>query len=59
MKYRELVRKLREVGWYLAREGSRHEIWTNGEVEEPVPRHKEINEFLAKKIVKKAEKNPK
>jgi len=58
MKYRELTKKLRNCGWYLTRQGSRHEIWTNGEMEEPVPRHKEINEMLARKILKKAEDNP-
>lgn len=46
------------LGWYLARQGSKHEIWTNGELEEPIPRHKEINEFLVKKILKKAKENP-
>ena len=35
-----------------------HDIWTNGEIYEPVPRHPEINELLSKKILKKAEKNP-
>jgi len=58
MKHRELVGRLRALGWYLAREGGRHEIWTNGDMEEPVPRHKEINEMLARKILKTVAHNP-
>ena len=29
-------------------------IWTEGKEEEPVPRHSEINEILARKILRKA-----
>lgn len=58
MKYKELTRKLNALGWKILRQGSKHEIWSNGDLEEPVPRHKEINELLAKKILKKAEQNP-
>jgi mRNA interferase HicA len=49
---------LKNYGWKLLRQGGRHEIWSNGEIEEPVPRHREINELLAKKILKKARLNP-
>lgn len=56
MKYRDLVKKLKELGWYKLREGGNHEIWTNGKQSEPVPRHSEINEMLAKKILKNAKK---
>lgn len=56
MKYRDLVKRLKSFGWFLKRQGGRHEIWSNGEVDEPVPRHKEINELLAKKILKTAKK---
>jgi hypothetical protein len=38
----------------FACEGGSHEIWTNGEETEPVPRHREISELLAKKIIRKA-----
>ena len=55
MKARDLKKKLSELGWWLKREGANHEIWTNGEIEEPIPRHREINERLAKKIIKTAE----
>lgn len=58
MKKRALEKKLRELGWYLDRQGGSHEIWTNGEIFESVPRHAEIGEGLARKILKKAENNP-
>ncbi len=58
MKKRDLEQALKEFGWYLEREGGNHEIWTNGTIKEPVPRHREINELLAKKIIRKAKNNP-
>lgn len=42
----------------MEREGGRHEIWTNGQITEAVPRHVEINELLARKIIKVAEEYP-
>lgn len=56
MKHRDLIRALKELGWYKLREGGNHEIWTNGKQSEPVPRHPEVNEMLAKKIIKNAKK---
>jgi hypothetical protein len=38
--------------------GGEHDRWTNGKEHESIPRHTEIKEFLAKKILKKAEENP-
>ena len=58
MKKQDLERALTLLGWWMKREGSNHEIWTNGEDVEPVPRHKEINEILAKKILRVAKNNP-
>jgi mRNA interferase HicA len=57
MKKNILDKELKRLGWYLLRQGSNHEIWTNGELTEPIPRHREINENLAKKIIKKAIQN--
>lgn len=54
MKRKELERKLRIAGCYLKREGSSHSIWINpknGKVE-TVPRHSDIKEPLARKILK-------
>jgi hypothetical protein len=48
MKKRDLEKALSRLGWWLKREGANHEIWTNGEDAEPVPRHREIKELLAR-----------
>jgi mRNA interferase HicA len=54
MKKRDLDRELGRLGWWLKRQGGSHEIWTNGEETEAVPRHREIKEGLARKILEKA-----
>jgi len=54
MKRRELERRLRIAGCYLKREGASHSLWINPKtgVVEAVPRHNEIKEPLATKILK-------
>lgn len=54
MKRRELVERLEKSGCTLLRHGSRHDIYHNPSTgkSQPVPRHMEINEILAKKIIK-------
>ena len=58
MKKRELDRHLRSVGWWLLRQGANHEVWTNGELTTAMPRHREIQERLAEKIIRDALANP-
>jgi len=55
MRRRDLERLLRIAGCYLKREGGSHSLWINPKngVVEAVPRHKEIKEPLARKILKK------
>lgn len=53
MKRKDLVRLLLDNGWWLLREGANHDIYTNGQRSEPIPRHREINELLAKAIIKR------
>lgn len=53
MKRKDLIKKLTQNGWYFKRDGGNHEIWTDGVSTEPVPRHKEIPEQLAKAIIKR------
>lgn len=55
MKRRDLERRLRAAGCYLKREGGSHSIWINPNtgVTETVPRHSEIKEPLARKILKR------
>lgn len=57
MKKRDLENALRRIGWTFLGQGKRHEIWTDGEREEAIPRHNEINEKLARAILKRAERN--
>ena len=56
MKHKELVRQLKALGWYMKRQGGNHEIWTNGEEFQAVPRHREINEYTALAILRRARK---
>jgi mRNA interferase HicA len=58
VKKRELERKLKALGWRFSKHGGDHDHWTNGTEFESVPRHAEINENLAKKILKTAKCNP-
>lgn len=53
MKKRDLEKKFKQAGWVFLRDGADHDIWTNGEDIEAIPRHREINERLAKAIIKK------
>ncbi|MFN0140996.1 MAG: type II toxin-antitoxin system HicA family toxin [Pyrinomonadaceae bacterium] len=55
MKRRDLIKRLEEMGCILIRHGGKHDWYTNNETKQsqPVPRHKEINENLAKSIIKK------
>ncbi|MDZ4820955.1 MAG: type II toxin-antitoxin system HicA family toxin [Planctomycetota bacterium] len=52
MKHRDLVRHLSDHNYELLREGGNHSIYvntTNSQVS-AVPRHREINDFLVRKI---------
>ena len=55
MKQADLLKRFYAKGWRVLREGANHIIMTNGTDIEPVPRHKEINEQLAKAIIKRRE----
>lgn len=57
MKRRDLLRHLREHGCALLREGGNHSVFVNrdaGKVS-TVPRHREVNDFLARKICRDLE----
>jgi hypothetical protein len=54
MKRNALLKHLRRHGCYLKREGRSHSLWCNpntGHVE-AIPRHTEISDKLAKKILR-------
>lgn len=54
MKRQELIRQLEKVGCILKRHGSRHDIYLNPKngKKQPVPRHQEIDDQLARHIKK-------
>jgi mRNA interferase HicA len=56
MKRRALERALASYGWKFLRHGGKHEIWTDGERLEAIPRHREINERLARQILERAKR---
>lgn len=53
MKQKDLVKKLESIGFCFERHGGNHDIYTRGNDREQIPRHKEINERLAKAILRK------
>lgn len=53
MKQRDLIEKLEEGGFVFERHGGNHDIYRRGKDIEQIPRHKEINEKLAKMILRK------
>lgn len=57
MKQRALVRHLKNHGCELLREGGNHSVYVNRATRKvsTVPRHREINEFLVRKICKDLE----
>jgi hypothetical protein len=52
LKRRDLIRHLESQDCELLREGSRHSVYVNRKARKTstVPRHREINDFLARKI---------
>ncbi|MFZ9745533.1 MAG: type II toxin-antitoxin system HicA family toxin [Opitutaceae bacterium] len=54
MKRRELIAALERMGGERLRHGAKHDIYRQPKTgrSEPVPRHREINEFLARRILR-------
>lgn len=54
MKRKELIKKLSGMGCVLIRRGGRHDLFKNPATgkQQPVLRHSEIDEHLAKHIIK-------
>ncbi len=54
MKRVDLIRELETLGCILVRHGGRHDWYRNPVtgISQPVPRHREIKEPLAKKIIR-------
>ncbi|HPG41050.1 MAG TPA: type II toxin-antitoxin system HicA family toxin [bacterium] len=54
MKRLELIKTLEKMGCVLIRHGGKHDWYQNPNtrISQPVPRHREINDNLAKHIIK-------
>jgi len=54
MKRTNLIRNLEKIGCILIRHGGKHDWYQNPntKISQPVPRHIEIKEYLAKHIIK-------
>jgi len=54
VKRRDLIRKIEDQGALLIRHGGKHDWYQNPRthISQPVPRHREIREALAKHIIK-------
>ncbi|HII96036.1 MAG TPA: type II toxin-antitoxin system HicA family toxin [Candidatus Methanofastidiosum sp.] len=54
MKRKELIKKITSFGCKFVRHGGRHDLYINPKTgkKQPVPRHDEIDEHLAKHIIK-------
>jgi predicted RNA binding protein YcfA (HicA-like mRNA interferase family) len=54
LKRKELIKKIEQMGCALIRHGSKHDWYQNPntKVSQPVARHREITDSLAKHIIK-------
>ncbi|MBT4500749.1 MAG: type II toxin-antitoxin system HicA family toxin [Gemmatimonadetes bacterium] len=54
MKRRDLIRMLEQQGCELIRHGGKHDWYRNSHtgISQPVPRHREIKEYLARHILR-------
>ncbi|RKX46632.1 MAG: addiction module toxin, HicA family [Verrucomicrobia bacterium] len=55
MKRRDLIKRLEKSGCSLIRHGGKHDWYQNTStgMAQPIPRHREINEHLARSIIRK------
>ena len=60
MKRTALVKQIRESGAVLVRHGGKHDWYRNPDTgaSQPVPRHREINDHLARQILQRLSANP-
>jgi predicted RNA binding protein YcfA (HicA-like mRNA interferase family) len=54
MKRRDLVKRLHRIGCEMVRRGAKHDLYQNTRTgkKQTVPRHTEIDEYLARHILK-------
>ncbi len=54
MKRKDLIKQIESMGCSLVRHGAKHDWYFNPVTKksQPIPRHNEIHEFLARHIIK-------
>jgi len=54
LKREDLIKKIEQIGCILIRHGSKHDWYQNPitRISQPIPRHREITDSLAKHIIK-------
>ena len=53
MKNKDFIKLLVRNGWRFKRHGGKHDLYIKGGERESVPRHKEIDDDLARAIIKR------
>ena len=53
MKTKDLIALLEKNGWSFKRHGANHDIYVKGDKRESIVRHREMDEELAKAIIKR------
>lgn len=53
MKQRDLIKLFKKAGFEFERHGADHDVYKRGNDQEEIPRHREINERLAKALIKR------
>lgn len=53
MKTKDFIELLERNGWEFKRHGGNHDIYIKGPYREVIPRHREMDEDLAKAIIKR------
>lgn len=53
MKTKDLIKLLERNGWTFKRHGANHDIYVKGNEREPIVRHKETDEELARAIIRR------
>jgi mRNA interferase HicA len=55
LKRTDLIKELEKIGCVFIRHGGKHDWYQNpkSKVAQPIPRHREINDNLARHIIKK------
>jgi len=53
MKKRDLIKKLEKAGFKFERHGGNHDVYKRGTDTEQIPRHSEVDERLAKAILRR------